>query len=52
MAKKAEWRLKDPALALAYTNSALAFPGLSEGLRNELEKRRGRLKEKIRESLS
>ena len=52
MAKKAEWRLKDPALALAYTNSALAFPGLSEGLRNELEKRRGRLKEKIREYLS
>jgi len=52
MAKNAEWRLRDPALALRYTVSALETPDISENLRKELEKRRVRLEEKIKESFS
>jgi uncharacterized protein YprB with RNaseH-like and TPR domain len=47
MAKNAEWHLKNYRLALEYTNCALAFPGISERLRENLEKRRQRLKKRI-----
>ena len=42
----AEWRFKDPTLALKYTNAALANPEISGNLRQELEKRRSRLEGK------
>ena len=47
MAKIAEWRLGDPALALSYTNAALAGAELNDSLRNDLEKRRARLLGKV-----
>jgi hypothetical protein len=47
LAKDAEWRLKDYHLALDYTDSALASPGISEELRENLERRRRRLKRKV-----
>jgi len=46
LAIDAEWRLRDPALALSYTESALAIPELPEGLMAELEKRQKRLMDK------
>ena len=46
LAIDAEWRLKDPALALRYTESALKTPELPDKLKCDLEKRRTRLKEK------
>jgi hypothetical protein len=48
LAIDAEWRLGDHALALDYTNSALAVPNISESLRKELERRRVRLAGKER----
>ena len=48
LAIDAEWRLRDPGLALAYTKSALDIPEISERLRTELEKRCSRLEEKRR----
>ena len=47
LAIKAEWQLKDPVLALAYTKTAIADPDISEGMRTVLEKRRDRLLAKI-----
>ena len=46
LAKNAEWRLKDYELALEYTDSALASRGISEELRENLERRRWRLEKK------
>ena len=43
MAVRAEWQLKDPALALAYTEDALANPDIPEALKSDLEKRQSRL---------
>ena len=51
MAKIAEWRLGDPALALMYTNAALATAAIPESLQKELEKRRVRLAGKINNGL-
>ena len=48
MAKDAEWRRGDPFLACAYTEAALAAANISEAFRNDLEKRRIRLKGKIK----
>jgi hypothetical protein len=48
LAKNAEWRLKDYGLALEYTDSALAASGISEELRENLERRRIRLERKRR----
>jgi len=49
MAIRAEWRLKDPVLALTYTQSALENTEISERLREELEKRKERLMKKRKE---
>ena len=46
LAIEAEWRLKDPALALHYTECALALSEIPCGLINELERRRRRLEKK------
>jgi len=46
LAKNAEWCLRDYGLALEYTNSALASQEISEGLRENLERRRIRLEKK------
>jgi hypothetical protein len=48
MAIEAEWRLKDPELALFYTGAALAASELPLNIKDDLEKRRARLEEKIR----
>ena len=47
LAINAEWQLKDPALALKYTDSALALPEILSGVKNDLELRRARLERKI-----
>jgi len=46
LAKDAEWRLKDYTLALEYTDFALASQEISEELRENLLRRRRRLKRK------
>jgi hypothetical protein len=43
LAIDAEWRLRDPRAALAYTETALAREGIPEQLKNELLRRRERL---------
>ena len=52
LAIDAEWRLKDPVLALRYTESALALKDLSQSIRDELEKRRRRLNGKLHNRLT
>ena len=52
MAKDAEWHLKDYKLALEYADSALALPGISEELREDLLRRRLRLHSKLTGSTS
>jgi len=52
LAKDAEWRLKDYHLALEYTDSALASKDISEELRENLERRRIRLHNKLTGSTS
>ena len=47
LAIDAEWRLKDPSLALRYTESALTLTDISGSIRDELEKRRKRLATKL-----
>ena len=47
LAINAEWKLKDPALALTYTESALASAEISVKFREEIEKRRQRLINKL-----
>jgi len=47
LAIDAEWRLRDIPLALHYTESALAIPGMAPNLKNELEKRYERIEAKI-----
>ena len=47
LAIDSEWRLRDYALALAYTESALALPEIPGNWREGLEKRRMRLEGKI-----
>jgi len=47
LAIDAEWRLGNLIQALCYTNSALDLPGLRMSFHDELEKRRGRLEERI-----
>jgi len=46
-AMDAEWKLRNPALALTYVRAALEKPGISEGLQFDLEKRRTRLEKKM-----
>jgi hypothetical protein len=48
LAVDAEWRQKDPETALAHTASALALDCLTEGLREDLARRRERLLKKCR----
>ena len=52
LAVDAEWRLRNLPLALDYTESALALGVLSQGLREELLRRRERIRRKLEASTS